>query len=315
MFEVMSRIKQTDERLRSLIASGQIRVIYYSPRGQEVIPAAFGCVLRPDDYVVSTYRGLHDHLAKGVSLRDLCAEYLGKATGTCKGKGGPMHITDRKTGVILTTGIVGGGLPIANGLGWAAQVRGTDQVTVVNFGDGATNIGAFHEALNLAGLWCLPVVFVCQNNRYAEHTAFAKGTACDRVSDRAVAYGMPGVTVDGNNPLAMYDAANEAVARARAGDGPTLVEALTYRFCGHVTGMDDMSYQPVEEREAAIAADPVPRFRAVLIADEHLTEDEAAAIEAAIGAEIDDAINYALGCPDPDLVELHTDVYAGPVAP
>lgn len=310
MFELMSRIKQTDERIRSLAGSGRIQLVYYSPRGQEVISASFGAVLRRDDYLIATYRALHDHLAKGVSLRGLLAEYFGRATGPCKGKGGPMHITDPKNGVMVTTGIVGGGLPIANGLGWAAQVRGTDQVTVVNFGDGASNIGAFHEALNMAGLWKLPVVFVCQNNRYAEHTAFAKGTSCERISDRAAGYGMPGVTVDGNNPLAMYEAAREAVDRARRGDGPTLVEALTYRFWGHVFGVDDMAYQPAEERTAAMAADPVPRFRGWLTEHGHLTEDEVVAIEAAIEAEIDDALDFALNGPHPELSELTTDVYA-----
>jgi acetoin:2,6-dichlorophenolindophenol oxidoreductase subunit alpha len=309
MFELMTRIRRTDDRLQKLLSSGQIRVIYYSARGQECIPSAFGAVLRPDDYLVTIYRGLHDHIAKGVSLRDLWAEFLGKATGTCKGKGGPMHITDPKSGVMVTTGVVGSGLPIANGLGWAAQVKGTDQVTVVNFGDGASNIGAFHEALNLAGLWKLPVIFVCQNNGYAEHTRFSAGTACARVSDRAVGYGMPGVTVDGNDPLAMYGVARTAVDRARAGDGPTLVEALTYRFCGHVVGMDDMHYQPAEEREAAIAADPVPRYRAWMIEHRHLSEDQAAEVEAGIEAEIDDAVEFAQNSPDPDLSELHTDVY------
>ena len=310
IFELMTRIRRTDERMQTLLGSGQIRVIYYSPRGQECIPSAFGAVLRPDDYLLTIYRGLHDHLAKGVSQRDLWAEFLGKATGSCKGKGGPMHITDPKSGVMVTTGVVGSGLPIANGLGWATQVRGTDQVTVVNFGDGASNIGAFHEALNLAGVWKLPVIFVCQNNRYAEHTPFAAGTACVRISDRAAGYNMPGVTVDGNDPLAMYDVAGAAVERARAGEGPTLVEALTYRLCGHVCGADDMHYMPVEEREAAIAADPVPRYRAWLIDRGHLAEADAMALEARVDGEIDDAVQYALSSPDPDLSELHTDVYA-----
>src|SRR5258708_7475922 len=167
MFETMTKIKRCDERFRSMLTSGQIVITYYSPRGQEVIPSAFSALLRLDDYMVTTYRGLHDHIGKGVNLRELWAEFLGRREGTCKGKGGPMHITDPKSGLMVTTGVVGGGLPIANGFGLAAKLNGTDQVTVVNFGDGASNIGAFHEAMNLAAVWELPVVFVCQNNGYA----------------------------------------------------------------------------------------------------------------------------------------------------
>ena len=313
MFETMTRIKRCDERFRSLLTSGQIVITYYSPRGQEVIPAAFSALLRPDDYVVTTYRGLHDHIGKGVNLRDLWAEFLGRRAGTCKGKGGPMHITDPKSGLMVTTGIVGSGMPIANGLGLAAKLRGTDQVTVVNFGDGATNIGAFHEAMNLAAVWQLPVVFVCQNNRYAEHTPYAEGTSAPRVSDRAGSYAMPGVTVDGNDPVAMYATAQEAVERARSGGGPTLIEANTYRFFGHLMG-DAMEYMPKDEREAAMEADPVVRFRAWLVDEGHCSEEEVAAIEAASAAELDDAVEYALGCPPPEPDELLDDVYAEALA-
>ncbi|HEX9684115.1 MAG TPA: thiamine pyrophosphate-dependent dehydrogenase E1 component subunit alpha [Acidimicrobiales bacterium] len=309
MFETMTRIKRCDEKFRSMIKAGQIVVTYYSPRGQEVIPSAFSQLLRPDDYVVTIYRGLHDHIGKGVNLRDLWAEFLGKRTGTCKGKGGPMHITDPSSGLMVTTGIVGSGMPIANGFGLAAQLSDTDQVTVVNFGDGASNIGAFHEALNLASVWKLPVIFCCQNNQYAEHTPYAEGTSAEHISDRAHGYSMPGITVDGNDPLAMYAAARDAVQRARAGDGPTLLEAVTYRFHGHIMG-DNMSYMPKEERQAAMDADPVPRYREWLIAEGHLTEDAAVAIEESIGAEVDDAADYALSCPAPSADEIEDDVYA-----
>lgn len=312
MFETMTRIRRCDERFRTLLASGQIVVTYYSPRGQEVIPAAFSIVLRPDDYVVTTYRGLHDHLAKGVALRDLWAEFLGRGAGPGKGKGGPMHITDPRVGLMVTSGVVGGGLPIANGFGLAARLAGTDQVTVVNFGDGATNIGAFHEALNLASVWRLPVVFVCQNNRYAEHTAYAVGTSVARVADRAAGYSMPGVTVDGNDPLEMFSAASEAVARARAGEGPTLIEAVTYRLEGHVVG-DRMAYMPAEEREAALAADPVPAFRRWLVDQGHFTAAQLGEVEERVEAEIDDAVAYALACPPPPASELFEDVYAVPI--
>jgi len=313
MFETMTRIKRCDERFRTMLTSGQIVITYYSPRGQEVIPAAFSALLRPDDYVVTTYRGLHDHIAKGVALRELWAEFLGRREGTCKGKGGPMHITDPKSGLMVTTGVVGSGMPIANGFGLAAKLRDTDQVTVVSFGDGATNIGAFHEALNLAAVWELPVVFVCQNNGYAEHTPYADGTSAAKVSDRAFAYGIPGVTVDGNDPVEMYAAAHEAVERARTGGGPTLIEANTYRFFGHLMG-DTMEYMPKDEREAAMDADPVPRFRSWLVEGGHLSEDELAAIEAACDAELDDAVEYALACTPPSPEELFDDVYAEAIA-
>jgi pyruvate dehydrogenase E1 component alpha subunit len=308
MYETMSTIKQCDERFRSMITSGQIMITYYPPRGQEVIAAALGATLATDDYLVTTYRGMHDSIAKGVSLRALWAEYLGRRTGTCKGKGGPMHLTDRASGVMVTTGIVGGGLPIGAGLAMSSQVRGDGRVTAVTFGDGATSIGAFHEALNLASLWKLPVVFVCQNNGYAEMTTFAKGQPVERVAERAAAYAMPGVTVDGNDALATYAALDEAVRRARDGGGPTLVEATTYRFWGHYFG-DGMAYMPAEEREAAMAADPVPRYRTWLLEQDYASEDQLSAIDAAAAEAIDDAVAFALASDLPEVDEITKDVY------
>jgi pyruvate dehydrogenase E1 component alpha subunit len=310
MFKIQTTIKLCDERFRSMLMGGQISLIYYSPRGQECISAGYAVHLRSDDYVVATYRGLHDHLAKGVPLKELWAEFLGRATGTCKGKGGPMHITHPASGLMVTTGIVGAGIPVANGLALASQLSGTDQVTVVNFGDGASNIGAFHEGLNLAGVWKLPVVFVCQNNQYGEHTPMRMATAVDEIAMRAASYGMPGIRVDGNDPIAMWRAAGEAVARARAGEGPTLIEAVTYRFWGHLMG-DAMEYMPKEERQAAMAADPLPRYRQWLIDNGHASEDDLAAIEHQVNADIDEAVEFALASPVPDESELYTDVFAG----
>jgi pyruvate dehydrogenase E1 component alpha subunit len=312
IFETASTIRRTDDQFRMLLSSGQARSTYYSPAGQELIAAAIGAHLRPEDYAVTTYRGLHDQIAKGVPLRALLAEYLGRATGTCKGKGGPMHVTMPSVGLMVTTGIVGSGLPIANGLALAAQLRGTDQVTTVSFGDGASNIGAFHEALNMASVWKLPVVFVCQNNRYGEHTRYEWATSVANVADRAVAYSMPGVTVDGNDAVAVYVAAGEAISRARAGDGPTLLECVTYRFHGHIVG-DAMKYMPKEERDAAMAADPLPRLRSWLIDQGHLSEQELTEIETAVAAAVEDAFAFALASPEPDLAELLTDVWSEPV--
>lgn len=309
IYRIATLIKQADDRFIELIKAGQIASPYYSPRGQELIPAAISVNLKPSDYVVTTYRGIHDQLAKGIPLKPFVAELFGRATGTCKGKGGPMHVTHVASGLPVTTGIVGAGLPIANGLAWAAQLKGTDQVTVVNFGDGASNIGAFHEALNLAAVWKLPVIFVCQNNRYAEHTHYSLGTGAATIADRAIGYGIPGVEVDGNDAVQMWHAARDAVARARAGEGPTLIEANTFRFRGHLLG-DDSHYIPKEEMAEAVAADPVPRMRAWLIAQGHASDGELAAIEAANVAAFEEAVEFGLASPYPDVSELEKDVVA-----
>ena len=220
-----------------------------------------------------------------------------------------MHITHPASGLMVTTGIVGGGIPIANGLALATQLRGEDRVTVCNFGDGASNIGAFHEALNLAAVWHLPVIFLCQNNGYAEHTAQSDSTPVERIAQRAEAYAMAGVTVDGNDPIAMYAAVAAAVERAREGGGPTLLEATTFRFMGHFVG-DDSSYIDGDELAAAMAADPVPAFRARLVADNHASEADLVAIEKRIAIEVAAAAEFALSSPFPDVSELRVDVYA-----
>lgn len=308
VYELASTIRQADERFRKLLMSGQIRSTYYSPGGQELIAAGIGAQLRPDDLVVTTYRGLHDHICKGVPLRELFAEFLGKSTGTCKGKGGPMHVTHPASGLMVTTGIVGSGLPIANGLALANQLKGNDAVTVVNFGDGASNIGAFHESLNMAAVWKLPVIFVCQNNQYGEHTRYAWTTSVPRVSDRGAGYSMPAATADGNDAGAVFNAAKDAIERARAGEGPTLLEFMTYRFYGHIVG-DDMGYMPEEERSAALAADPVPRFRDSLVSQGHLTVEQLDEIDAETLAAIDDAMEFAMNSSSPGFEELYTDVY------
>ena len=306
-------IKMSDERIRSVLRSGKIASTHYSPRGQEIISAAMCTVLRPDDYLVTIYRGLHDHLAKGCPPRELLAEYAGRATGSCKGKGGPMHITHPESGVVVTTGIVGSGMPIANGLALAAQLRGEDRVTVTNFGDGASNIGAFHEALNLAAVWKLPVIFLCHNNRYAEHTRYENCTAVDSVAKRGASYTMPSARIDGNDPVEMWQASVDAVARARSGGGPTLIEAMTFRFEGHNFG-DPGDYIPKDEYAAALAMDPVPIFRARLIAGGHATESAVAVLEQGIAKELDEAVEFALSSPWPDVSELRRDVYAKEIA-
>ncbi|GLR65484.1 pyruvate dehydrogenase E1 component subunit alpha [Acidocella aquatica] len=313
IYKKATLIKQNDERIIKQMMAGKLVTPYYSPRGQEIIPSAISVSLDDDDYICTIYRGIHDMLAKGFPLGELWAELAGKATGTCKGKGGPMHLTHPAKGMMVTTGIVGSSMPIATGLGWAAKLDGKGRVSVANFGDGAANIGAFHESLNLAALWKLPVIFVCQNNLYAEHTSFADSTLIEKLSSRAAAYGMPGVTVNGNDPDEMYGAAKIAIERARAGEGPTLIEALTFRFNGHLIG-DAAPYIPKAELEAAKAVDPVPALRARLIAAGISTEAALAAIEAAIDAEIDAAVAAANTAPFPEIIELKRDVFAEEIA-
>lgn len=306
-------LKANDERARKVILSGQVAMVYYSYRGQEIIPSVMGSVLRDDDTICTIYRGIHDMLGKGFPLKELWAELAGRSTGSCKGKGGPMHLTYPPKGIMVTTGIVGSSAPIANGLAWAAQLDKSDRVSVCTFGDGASNIGAIHEAMNLASVWKLPTIFVCQNNLFAEHTTFEKMTGGQNIANRADGYGMPGVRVDGNDPEAMYSAFAEAVARARAGEGPTLLECMTFRFFGHNFGDDD-SYIPPEQKAAAMEADPVPRFRARLIADRIASEDELAAFEADVESQIDEALEFALSSPWPTADDLRFDVFEKEIA-
>lgn len=306
------RVARSDEKFRSLLMTGKLASMYYTYRGQELVTAAMMAALKPDDYLVTTYRGQHDQIAKGVPLKPLYAEIFGRATGTCKGKGGSMHITHPDSGVMVTTGVVGSGLPIANGLALASQNSKDGRVTVTCFGDGATNIGAFHEALNMAQLWNLPVIFFCQNNRYGEHTAFADHTKVDSIVTRATAYGMKGVKVDGNDAEAMYAAAAEAVARARAGEGPTLIEAMCYRMMGHFFGAD-FSYMPKEHIAEMAGADPLPRLRKLML-ERQFTEAELDAIVASIDAEIEDAAAFAIASPLPGPEEIRKDVFEEEIA-
>jgi pyruvate dehydrogenase E1 component alpha subunit len=313
IYRKMTTIKLNDDRIISYLKSGRLVMPYYSPRGQECIPSAISVQLKDTDYIVTIYRGTHDMLAKGVPPKLLWAELAGRATGTCKGKGGPMHITHPQSGCMVTTGVVGASMPIACGLALAAQQRREDRVTIANFGDGASNIGAFHESLNLACVWQLPVVFVCQNNRYAEHTSLQTGTAVARISDRAAAYNMPGIHVDGNDPLAVFAAAKQAIDRARAGGGPTLIEALTFRFNGHLLG-DPGDYIPKNEYAAAVAADPYPKYRGWLVENNHASAAQLDAIDSEVRAELEEAIAFAFASPFADLSEIKRDVYAEELA-
>lgn len=313
IYRKMTQIKLNDDRLIGQIRAGRLVMPYYSARGQECIPAAISVLLTREDYLVTIYRGIHDMIAKGVPPKLIWAELAGRSTGSCKGKGGPMHITHPESGCMVTTGVVGAGMPIACGLALAAQIRGEKRVTITNFGDGAANIGAFHESLNLAAVWKLPVVFVCQNNRYAEHTALSTGTAIQHISRRALSYDMPGMHVDGNDPVAVYHAASVAIDRARNGGGPTLIEATTFRFNGHLIG-DPGDYIPKEEYQAAVAADPYPKYRDWLLRNKSATVAELEELEAETAADVEAAMKFAFDSPLTDVSEIARDIFATPSA-
>lgn len=311
IYRTMARIAECDARIQQGLAAGDLQFQYYPAGGQEAIPATIMSLLEPDDLAVTTYRVIHDVVAKGTSMREIMAEIYGRATGTCKGKGGPMHLTAPDSGLMVTTGIVGAGAPIAAGLALAEAMQGTGRVTVCSFGDGAANIGAVHEALNIAALWSLPVVFVCQNNLYAEYTSFAESTAADSIASRAAGYGMPGERCDGTDPAAIHDAAHRAIERARAGDGPTLLECVAPRLQGHAFG-SDIDHMDQDDLAAAKRDAPMITVRRRLLDEDLATEEELAAIEAEARAEVDDAQAFAQQSDAPGLEELTADVFASP---
>ncbi|KZS72289.1 pyruvate dehydrogenase [Mycobacterium kansasii] len=312
LYELMVLMKTADDRLAKGISAGEFICVYWPSRGQEAIAAAMGVVLRTDDQLVTTYRGLHDLIGKGVSLQEIFGEMMGRTVGASRGKGGTMHIANPAVGVMLSTGIVGAGPPVAVGLALAGKRKGLDRVTVVSFGDGATNTGSFHEAANMAALWDLPVVFVCQNNQYAEMTPTSATMKLEHVADRATGYGMPGVTVDGNDPLAVASALDQAVDAARGGGGPTFIECVTFRFRGHYFG-DRMPYIPKDQLAAAMAADPVPRFRNYLVEAGICGEDELGSIDDDAQQQVETALRTVMSADAPSIDELERDVYATPV--
>ena len=312
LYELMVLMKAADDRLSKGIGTGEFMCVYWPSRGQEAIAAAMGVALRPDDQLVTTYRGLHDLIGKGVPLEEIYGEMMGRAVGASRGKGGTMHIANPVRGVMLSTGIVGAGPPVAVGLAMAAKRKGSDRVTVVSFGDGATNTGSFHEAANMAALWGLPIVFVCQNNLYAEMTPTADTMKLEHVADRAAGYGMPGVRVDGNNPLAVTSALEDALRRARAGGGPTFIECVTFRFRGHYFG-DRMAYIPKDQLAAAMEADPVPRFRGYLAEAGICDRDELDRIDNEALATVEAALHTVMSADSASIDELDRDVYATPI--
>jgi len=311
LYELMATITKAEAETVGAVKAGRLNAAVYPVRGLEAVCAAIGLALEQTDYMVSTYRNLGDALAKGVALKEVVAEAYGRVGGTSKGKGGPMHLADVRAGFMATSGIVGGGIPIAVGLALAAQLDGEAQVAVTTFGDGATSIGAFHEAMNMAALWDLPIVFVCQNNQWGEHTALDEYAGNPLLAERARSYGMKAVRVDGFDPIATVKVVQAAVDHARSGAGPVFIEAMTYRLGAH-SGAGDTGYMPKEEFEAAMRRDPTPTYRRWLVEGEHATEDELVEIDATVKQVVADAMDFATTSPPPHPDELYLDVFADP---
>jgi pyruvate dehydrogenase E1 component alpha subunit len=311
MYYRMWLIRYFDESARALFMQNMLRGTTHTYTGEEAVAVGACAALRKDDYITSTHRG-HGHcLAKGGDPQRMMAELLGRATGYCKGKGGSMHIADFELGILGANGIVGGGLGIATGAAYSASVRGTDQVAVCFFGDGATNQGVLMETANMAALWKLPIVYLCEENQYAEFSPSRPFIAAERLEVKAQAFGMPGVTVDGNDAFAVYDAATSAVERARRGEGPTFLVAQTYRIEGHTVG-DPLSYRPKEETALWKSAerDPISRFGRRLVAECGFAEDDLETLRSKARADIDDAIAFAKESPEPEKESLWQDVFA-----
>jgi acetoin:2,6-dichlorophenolindophenol oxidoreductase subunit alpha len=306
---MMVACRQFETRAQELFFEGLVRGTTHLGVGQEAVAAGFGMAMRADDYTFCTYRGHNHTLVRGVPMAPIFAELFGRGTGLLGGKGGSMHLTSVEHGAMGSYAIVGAHLPIALGAAWSAQYRKSGQVAVCFFGDGTTNIGAFHEALNMAAVWKAPVVFVCENNQYMEYTAIGSVTAVPRpAADRASAYGLEPIVVDGNDVTAVRAVADRAIARARAGEGPSLIEAMTYRHGGH-SRADPGKYRPAEEVAAWLAKDPIPRYRAELIA---AGVDPAGleAIEAAVQAEVAAAEAAARAAPEPTADVLETQLWS-----
>jgi len=310
MYTTMVRHREFEERVAKEFAAGSIPGFVHLSLGQEALAAGPIAALRADDYILSTHRGHGQLLAKGGKTDLMMAELYGKKTGMMKGKGGSMHFTDPDIGDVGADGILGTGLVMASGSALSAKLRGTDQVTVCFFGDGQTNTGRFHEGLNLASTWKLPVVYFCENNTWGESTFIYDCTNLTNLTDRATAYNIPSVAVDGNDVIAVYEATAEAVARARKGEGPAFIEAKTCRWRGHFEGDPQETYRAEGEVDECKKKDPIPRFRKKLIEMGVLTEKEADRIGREAVEEIDKAVKFAEESPWPDPEEVLKDVYA-----
>lgn len=298
LYRGMVRIRQFEERVKYLFLEGVMPGTIHQYQGQEAIAVGVCAALREGDVITSTHRPHGHALARGLTVEALLHELFGKATGCCRGKGGSMHVGDLEKGMLPAIAIVGGGVPIATGMGLAFRMRKEARVAVAFSGDGAVNEGAFHEGVNMGAIWQLPVVYVIENNLYSASTPIAQMVRVKHLAERAAAYGIPGVTIDGNDVVEVYETAREAVERARGGGGPTMVEAVTYRITGH-SRRDPCNYQPEEERKRALEREPVRRFGERLVKEGVAGEERLAAIRAEVDEEIEAAVRSAMAAPDP----------------
>ena len=311
LLRTMQRIRRFEETAEELYLGGELPGFIHLSIGQEGCAAGACLALRRDDYITSTHRG-HGHcIAKGAPMDRMMAELYAKVTGACKGKGGSMHIADFSVGMLGANGVVGGGANLAVGAAIAARLRGTDQIAVCFFGDGASNRGPVHEAMNLAAVWNLPVIFFCENNQYASTTSVKTVMKIEDVADRAAGYGMPGIVVDGNDVLAVHSAVREYAERARGGGGPALIEAKTYRMRGHFVG-DPQLYRPAEEVQAQRANDPIERHTRRLLSERVLDEAALERIRAEVEEELAAAVQFGRESPLPEPEEALEDLYATP---
>lgn len=308
LYRTMLTIRLFEQRVSREFRTGEIPGFVHMYIGEEAVAAGVCANLDDDDYVTSTHRG-HGHcIAKGCDLDRMMAEIYGREDGLCKGRGGSMHIADFSRGMLGANAIVGGGIALATGAGLASSVRGSRQVAVAFFGDGAANQGVLHESLNLAAIWKLPVIYVCENNGFAESTPVSYATSVADIASRAAGYGIPGVVADGADVLGVYAAARDAVARARAGEGPTLLEVKTYRFMGHFEG-DPERYRDDDERTSLRERDAIPALHEHIVAGGHTGEAELEAMSAEIEAAVDRAVEFARASPFPDPADLEKYVY------
>ena len=309
LYRSMLELRYCEKRAYDLFLQNLIKGTSHLALGHEAVATGFAVAMKKDDYTFCTYRGHHHTLARGASMVGVLGELMGRQCGLLGGKGGSMHLTSVEHGVMGSYAIVGAHLPIAAGAAWSAQYRGTGQVAVAFFGDGATNIGAFHEALNLAVVWKLPVLFVCENNLYMEYTPISSVTAVPHpAADRAAAYGLPSINIDGNDVDVVYNTARKALALARGGGGPSLIECKTYRHSGH-SRADPAKYRPAGELEAWMQRDPVPTYRQRLLG-QGVTEQQLAALEREVMGEVDRATATAQASPAPTIESAYTQVWA-----
>jgi len=309
LYRRMLLIRHFEERVKYLFLEGVMPGTIHQYQGQEAIAVGVCAALEPADVITSTHRPHGHAIAKGLTVESLMHELFGKPTGCCRGKGGSMHVGDPAKGMIPAIAIVGGGVPVATGMALAFRMKKEPRVAVCFMGDGAVNEGAFHEGVNMGAIWLLPVVYVIENNRYSASTPIAETVRLKNLADRAAGYGIPGVTVDGNDVMAVYETARAAIGQARSGGGPTLVEAVTYRITGH-SRRDPCNYQPEEERKKALAAEPIGRFAASLLADGVADQAALDRIRAEVGAEIERAVQSAMAAPDARPEDALEDVYA-----